>query len=400
MNTGVAFEAVWKKFSRGEKFDSLRDLIPSMATWLFSADQRNKLQKKEFWALQDVSFQVGQGESLGIIGPNGSGKSTTLKLLSGILQPDKGRLKVKGRLGALIELGAGFHPDLTGRENIYLNGTILGMNRREIDSKFEEIVEFSELKDFLDTPVKRYSSGMYARLGFSVAAHVDPDVLIVDEVLSVGDYHFQQRCFEKMKEFMRKGTSLVFVSHNMTAISTLCKSAIVLRKGQMIYQGGASQAIQAYHSFYENDRSSDHVELLEVRLRAGDGRERDVFHPGERVTFEVMLKALKPIHDAHPGLMIHTLDGQCVFVTATSRLSKKRVNLNPGETAEVVFTLDLNLQGNVFLLGFTMTPELERQGQWLYYNPNVKKVVMTDEHKSQGIVFLNPSAELFVNDVV
>ena len=399
MTTGIEFEGVWKKFSRGEKFDSLRDLIPSMTNWLFSADQRTKLQKKEFWAVQDVSFKVGRGDSLGIIGPNGSGKSTTLKLLSGILQPDKGSLRVRGRLGALIELGAGFHPDLTGRENIYLNGTILGMNKAEIKSKFDEIVEFSELKEFLDTPVKRYSSGMYARLGFSVAAHVDPDVLIVDEVLSVGDYHFQQRCFEKMKEFVRKGTSLVFVSHNMTAISTLCKNALLLQKGEAIYYGGVSQAVQAYHSFYDDKTASDHIELLDVRLKGSDGVARDVFQPGERATFEVTLKALHPLRDAHPGLMIHTLEGQCVFVTATSRLLKKRLNLEQGETAEVAFCLDLNLQGSVFALGFTVTPELEHKDQWLYYNPNLRKFVMTDEHKSQGFVFLNPSAELSVNTV-
>jgi homopolymeric O-antigen transport system ATP-binding protein len=399
MTTGIEFQSVWKKFARGEKYDSLRDLIPSMANWLFSADHRAQLSKKEFWALQDVSFRVGRGEALGIIGPNGSGKSTTLKLLSGILQPDRGNLRVRGRLGALIELGAGFHPDLTGRENIYLNGTILGMKRSEITAKFDEIVEFSELADFLDTPVKRYSSGMYARLGFSVAAHVDPDVLVIDEVLSVGDYHFQQRCFEKMREFLRKGTSLVFVSHNMTAISTLCKRGLVLRKGQAVYQGSVLEAIQAYHSFYETENTSEYVELMDVRLTGSSCEVRDVFQPGEKVRFEVTIKALQDISDAHPGIMIHTLEGQCVFVTATSRLMKKRLNMRKGECASVSFGLDLNLQGNVFLLGFTMTPELERAGEWLYYNPNLRKIVMTDEHKAHGFVHLNPTAELHVNPV-
>src|ERR1700686_3068165 len=185
----IEFNNVWKKFKRGEKFDSLRDLIPSMAKMVF-ATRKADLQDKEFWAVRDVSFQIGRGDALGIIGPNGSGKSTALKLLSGILKPDKGTLSVRGRLSTLIELGAGFHPDLTGRENIYLNGTILGMRRAEIDRKFDAIVEFSGLAGFIDTPVKRYSTGMYARLGFSVAAHVDPDILIVDEVLSVGDIVF------------------------------------------------------------------------------------------------------------------------------------------------------------------------------------------------------------------
>jgi lipopolysaccharide transport system ATP-binding protein len=398
MNTGIEFDHVWKKFARGERFDSLRDLIPSITNRLFSANQRTSLQKKEFWALQDVSFSVGRGDALGIIGPNGSGKSTTLKVLSGILRPDKGSLRVRGRLGALIELGAGFHPDLTGRENIYLNGTILGMKKTEIDAKFDEIVAFSELDAFLDTPVKRYSSGMHARLGFSVAVHVNPDVLVIDEVLSVGDYHFQQRCFEKMQEFVRRGTSLVFVSHNMTAVSTLCKSALVLRKGQAVFTGGVSQAIQAYHSFYESERLSEHVELVESRLIGRRGEVRDVFEPGETVAFEVTLKALRDVRDAHPGLMVHTTDGQCVFVTATSRLSNKRLHLDQGEHATVSFGLDLNLQGGVFLLGFTITPELERPGEWLYYNPNLKKIVMVDQQKAQGFVYMNPTAEIKMSE--
>lgn len=393
-DTAIEFNGVWKKFSKGEQYDSLRDLIPSMVKWLFSANQRGELHKKEFWALQDVSFQVRRGEALGIIGPNGSGKSTVLKLLSRILRPDKGSLHVTGRLGALIELGAGFHPDLTGRENIYLNGTILGMKKSEIDKKFDEIVEFCELRDFLDTPVKRYSSGMFARLGFSVAAHVDPDVLLVDEVLSVGDYHFQQKCFDKMREFVQKGTSLIFVSHNMTAVSTLCTSALLLRKGEPVYQGDVSTAMQRYHSFYAEHTSSEHVELIDTQLRGNTGEERDVFRPGEKITFEVTLRALADIRDAHPGLMIHTVDGQCVFVTATSRLSTQRLNLKKGECATVVFGLDMNLQSNVFLLGFTVTPEIEVPGEWLYYNPRLKQIVMRDEHRSHGFVYLNPRAEL------
>src|SRR5215470_11631558 len=290
-DTAIEFSGVWKKFAKGEQYDSLRDLIPSLAKWLFSANHRGELQQKEFWALKDVSFRLGRGEALGIIGPNGSGKSTILKLLSRILRPDKGNLRVNGRLGALIELGAGFHPDLTGRENIYLNGTILGMKRSEIDRKFDAIVEFSEMRDFLDTPVKRYSSGMYARLGFSVAAHVDPDVLLVDEVLSVGDYHFQQKCFDKMREFVQNGTSLIFVSHNMTAVSTLCSSALLLRKGTPVYQGDVSTAMQKYHAFYEEDIVSKEVEVTYARLTSSAGSEREVFEPGEEIRLEIGIRA-------------------------------------------------------------------------------------------------------------
>jgi lipopolysaccharide transport system ATP-binding protein len=389
----VEFNGVWKKFKRGEKFDSLRDLIPSVAKTFFSPPKTD-LRDKEFWALKDVSFSIDRGDALGIIGPNGSGKSTALKLLSGILKPDKGTLRVKGRLSTLIELGAGFHPDLTGRENIYLNGTILGMHRSEIDRNFDEIVEFSELKDFLDTPVKRYSSGMYARLGFAVAAHVNPEVLLIDEVLSVGDYHFQEKCFNKMREFVQRGATLVFVSHNLTAVSTLCKSVLVLRYGVPLFQGDVSSGIQKYHSFHEEDTKSSSIELLDVRLRSGKGEERDIFEPGEKAVLDVEIRALKDISNAHAGLQIHTADGQLVFVTATSRLTGKKLTLLEGEQARITFSLDLNMHGNVFLLGFTMTPEIEIPGEWLYYNPRLKRIIMTDSRKSHGFLHLNPAVDV------
>jgi lipopolysaccharide transport system ATP-binding protein len=392
----LEFNSVWKKFARGEKFDSLRDLIPSMAKALFSS-RKGELEEKEFWALQDVSFKVGRGDALGIIGPNGSGKSTSLKLLSGILKPDKGELKVKGRLSTLIELGAGFHPDLTGRENIYLNGTILGMKRSEIDRKFDDIVSFSELSEFLDTPVKRYSSGMYARLGFAVAAHVNPEVLIVDEVLSVGDYHFQQRCFDKMREFLKDGTSLVFVSHNMTAISTLCKSAVLLRKGVPVYQGDVSTAIQKYHSFFEEETTDGDVAILDVRLTNSAGVETEIVEPGEEVVLDVRLKARADVNNAHAALLIHTDEGQLVFDTATSLLlDKKKLNLHAGEIARITFKLNMNLRSGIFLLGFTVTSEIEVPGQFIYYNGKIKRVVMAGERRSNGIVYLNPRAEVCV----
>jgi homopolymeric O-antigen transport system ATP-binding protein len=211
-SVALEFDGIWKKFRKGEKFDSLRDLIPATVKTLFSTNHHGELKTREFWALKDVSFKIKRGEAVGIIGHNGSGKSTTLKLLSGILSPTKGDIKVNGRISALIEVAAGFHQDLTGRENIYLNDTILGMKKTEIERKFDQIVDFSGLEDFIDTPVKRYSSGMYARLGFSVAAHVDPDILLVDEVLSVGDMSFQQRCMEKMQEKIRSDVAVIFVS--------------------------------------------------------------------------------------------------------------------------------------------------------------------------------------------
>ena len=393
----VFFDGVWKKFSRGERYDSLRDLLPATAKLLFSRKRTTDLHGKEFWALRDLSFGVDRGSALGIIGPNGSGKSTALKLLSRILKPDKGALSVRGRLSTLIELGAGFHPDLTGRENIYLNGTILGMSKAEIASKFDEIVDFAELEDFLETPVKRYSSGMYARLGFAVAAHVNPDVMVVDEVLSVGDYHFQERCFAKMQEFLRRGTTLIFVSHNLTAVSTLCQNTLVLRHGIPLFCGETSKAIQKYHSLYEDELKSGVAELVRVKLTSQEGIETDVFAPGETITLEVDVKALQSIQNAHAGLQIHTADGQCIFVTATSRLTEDRLNLLPGQSAKLIFTLDLNVHGNVFLLGFTISAEVETPGEWLYYNPRLRKIVVTDKRRSHGLVYLNPTAKLVLD---
>src|SRR5580658_3072525 len=218
----LRMEHVYKKFRKGEVYNSLRDLIPALTGRMFKHAELSPSDKREFWGLEDISFEVRRGESLGIIGRNGAGKSTALKILSRIMKPTKGRMVVNGRLSALIEVSAGFHPDLTGRENIFLHGTILGMTKREIQSKLDQIIAFSGIEEFIDTPVKRYSSGMFARLGFSVAAHVDPEVLVIDEVLSVGDNLFQQRCMERIRSIIKTGTTVLFVSHNLKSVSEVC----------------------------------------------------------------------------------------------------------------------------------------------------------------------------------
>lgn len=226
-----------------------------------------------FWALKDVSFQVPRGEVVGVVGRNGAGKSTLLKILSRIVEPTEGRVVLQGRVASLLEVGTGFHPELTGRENIYLNGAILGMRRREITAKFDEIVSFAEIDGFLDTPVKRYSSGMYVRLAFAVAAHLDPDVLVVDEVLAVGDAQFQQKCIGKMKDFAGNGgRTVVFVSHNMGALRALCTSAVYLHKGRLAGQGGVDDMIRSYMRSAESTGarggtvSSSGIDLFEAGL--------------------------------------------------------------------------------------------------------------------------------------
>ncbi len=217
----------------------------------------NRNSREEFWALKDVSIEVDQGEAIGIIGHNGAGKSTMLKILTGIMEPTSGRVRTRGRVSALIEVGAGFHQEMTGRENVYLNGSILGMSRQEITKKFDAIVAFAQLERFIDMPVKRYSSGMYARLGFSVAAHLDPDILIVDEVLSVGDAAFQKRCLDHMLKLKEGGCTIVFVSHNLQAVATMCTRGAVLAEGQLYYLGTAGEAIMKYTTFTKRITASD-----------------------------------------------------------------------------------------------------------------------------------------------
>ncbi|MGB6744999.1 MAG: ABC transporter ATP-binding protein, partial [Terracidiphilus sp.] len=245
-NVVLRMEHVYKRFRKGEAYNSLRDLLPALTGRMFRQQEVSDKDKRDFWALRDISFEVKQGEVLGIIGRNGAGKSTILKILSRIMEPTKGSMLVNGRLSALIEVSAGFHQDLTGRENIYLNGTILGMTKREIDSKLDQIIDFSGIEEFIDTPVKRYSSGMYARLGFSVAAHVNPDILIVDEVLSVGDYLFQQKCMNRMSQIVSDGASVLFVSHNLKSVVEFCPRALLLERGKMIALGPTPEVIAAY----------------------------------------------------------------------------------------------------------------------------------------------------------
>ena len=231
---------------QGDFRDAFSDAVHRMRTRLRGPRGRAARADRDLWALDDVSFEVRSGEVVGLIGQNGAGKSTLLKILSRITDPTSGGAWYRGRVGSLLEVGTGFHPELSGRENIFLSGAILGMTRREIAAQFDEIVEFSEMGRFLDTPVKRYSSGMYVRLGFAVAAHLDPEVLIIDEVLSVGDAGFQRKCLAKMKEASGEGRTILFVSHNMGSIQRMCDRALVLRGGRLVAEGTPAEAVKAY----------------------------------------------------------------------------------------------------------------------------------------------------------
>jgi lipopolysaccharide transport system ATP-binding protein len=287
----VVFDNVSKKFRRGERHDSFRDFVPALFRRAMSPRRPGTLEDQEFWALRDVSFTVQPGEGLAIIGPNGAGKSTALKLLCRILRPTLGSCQVRGRVGALIEVAAGFHPELTGRENTFLQGAIMGMKRPDIVKHLDEIVEFAGLEQFMDTPVKRYSSGMNARLGFSIAVHLNPEVLIIDEILSVGDMQFQQKCIQRMIEFKSRGTAIVFVSHNLQAVAAYFDRALVLSRGVPQFLGNAAEAVAVY-SAGAADRARTagaptRASITAASLRTRSGAPATDASPGDELRFVV-----------------------------------------------------------------------------------------------------------------
>jgi lipopolysaccharide transport system ATP-binding protein len=347
----LKIEHVYKLFRKGESFNSLRDLLPALTGKMFSRKELSETDQREFWALQDLSFEVRRGEAFGIIGHNGAGKSTALKILSRIIKPTKGRIVVDGRLSALIEVTAGFHQDLTGRENIFLYGTIMGMHRREIASKLDEIIAFSGLEDFIDTPVKRYSSGMFARLGFSVAAHVKPDVMIVDEVLSVGDYVFQRKCVERMKQEIRNGAAIVFVSHNLKDIAAFCNSCLLLERGRTVMSGPTQEVISGYLKRFktrdvsDSDRPPVTISKVTVRNRNGECLR---FHSGEKAWIDVELRAHSPCTKLSLSVYITSSGHESIFDTSTERLGHGNFSLDAGDVYHCTFELDLNLANGVF----------------------------------------------------
>lgn len=339
----VRFERVWKKYRRGERHDSLRDLLPSMARALMHrrvADEA--LQGQEFWALQDLDFTVEPGEALGIIGPNGAGKSTILKILTRLIRPTRGRSMVRGRIGSLIEIGGSLHPDLTGRENVYLQGSIMGMSRAEVTRKFDEIVDFAGLSDFIDTPVKRFSSGMNARLGFSVAAHLETDVLIIDEVLAVGDSAFQRKAFDRMQTMVHKGIPAVTVSHQLERIASLCTRAILLVHGQVVHAGSTTECIERYARYQAEPGVAPASHAHVVQLDSITLASSDTALSGERVEFEISGSSPAERNGA-PGIVgirVRSLEtGSIIFASGTET---HELELPPGP-----FGLRVGLNMNV-----------------------------------------------------
>ncbi len=339
----IAAENLGKKYVIGhqgktERYVTLRDVL-ARNTRSFWRKTKDLLQGKpiiqgdeleEVWALQRVSFEIRRGEVVGIIGYNGAGKSTLLKVLSRITEPSAGRVTIKGRVGSLLEVGTGFHSELTGRENIYLNGAVLGMTRAEVKRKFDEIVAFAEVEKFLDTPVKRYSSGMYVRLGFAVAAHLEPEILIVDEVLAVGDAAFQKKCLGKMGQVASEGRTVLFVSHNMGSVRQLCGRAILLTSGRVQTEGSVAEVVAAYLNSKDNASDGQYVwnetdmpgddgaRLKAIRLRAQNGDVRSEFGTDEPIGVEAEYSLLKRTHHFRISLALWTVEGTCVLVSLDS----------------------------------------------------------------------------------
>lgn len=315
----VTAKDIWKEFRvYHEKNQSIKEIFI----------KRKRAEYEAFWALKDVSFAVKQGTTFGLIGENGSGKSTMLKILAKILRPNQGTVAINGKVSALLELGTGFHPELTGRENVYLNGSILGLSRKEIDNRFDDIVAFSELEQFIDTPVKTYSSGMYVRLGFAVATNVDPDILLIDEILAVGDEAFQRKSLDKLYELKRQKKTIIVVSHALSSIAEICDEAIWLDKGEIKAAGPARKVVATYlrevnqkeealsdlgdevaREELGSRRGSGELQLKSVKLLDGQGQEKSIFKTGEKLVFRMEYEAKRPIEKPVFGFTLYTRSG-------------------------------------------------------------------------------------------
>lgn len=323
---------------------------------------------EDFWALKGVSFELKAGESLAALGPNGSGKSTLLKCLANILPVDRGRVGVGGKVASLLELGAGFHGDLSGRENVYLNGSILGVGRRQMDAAFDEIVDFAGVEDFIDTPVRNYSSGMYVRLGFAVAVNVDPDVLLIDEILSVGDAAFQTKCFEKMHDFKRRKKTIVLVTHDLDSAARLCDRAILLDRGKVVSEGKARSVVNAYrqkvmaeqsegesHSGVPSKRwGSGEAEILDVQLIDERGELIKSVPAGASCAVRLRVGFKKDIEEPIFSYIIHHTDGTQVFNTNSMWHGISTGTFRAGEVAEVVFRQKMNVLPGRYTLTATL----------------------------------------------
>ncbi len=331
---------------------TFRDSLTNLARKPIELFTGHQLKKEKFWALKDINLNVDKGDVVGIIGRNGSGKSTLLKVLSRIVEPTKGEAKMRGRVASLLEVGTGFHPELTGRENVYFNGAILGMSRKEIRAKFDEIVAFSEVEKFLDTPVKYYSSGMYVRLAFSVAAHLDPDILIVDEVLAVGDAAFQKKCLGKMKEVSGEGRTVLFVSHSASSVASLCNKAILMKNGKVYRQGLTREVLDYYLNEeiakntsvkYSPPLGNEVVRLKSASVESTTGLGKSEFAIDEDICVTFMVSVLDGSQPITPNIHVKNSEGELLFISSDQTSAHKTDSLHtPG-----IYTKQCIIPGNL-----------------------------------------------------
>jgi lipopolysaccharide transport system ATP-binding protein len=377
MNSAITMRDVGKRYRIGglhPGYMTFREMLGGVVTAPFKK-RKDGNGRQIIWALKDINLEIGQGELVGIIGHNGAGKSTLLKILSRVTKPTTGQVDLFGRIGSLLEVGTGFHPDLTGRENIYLSGAILGMRRAEIDRKFNEIVAFSELEKFIETSVKWYSSGMYVRLAFSVAAHLEPEILMMDEVLAVGDAAFQQKCLDKMHEIRQQGRTILFVSHDMAAITRLCKRVVLLENGQITFDGEPREVVRRYLSSSlktgalrewanEGDAPGDQVvRLRRVRVRTEAGETIAVADIQKTVGVELTYDVLAEGHALVPVIEFYNQEGTEIFSTHDTNLDWSRQPRSTGTYTSIVWIpgnllAEGSLVGNVSIMSHFPTTVL------------------------------------------
>jgi lipopolysaccharide transport system ATP-binding protein len=363
-DTVIKVENISKRYTikhQQERYTALRDVVMNNSKNIIKkaiGRTVNTNSKEDFWALNDVSFEINRGDRIGIIGRNGAGKSTLLKILSRITEPTKGRITINGRVASLLEVGTGFHPELTGRENIYLNGAILGMRKSEIKSKFDQIVDFSGVEKFLDTPVKRYSSGMYVRLAFAVAAHLETEILVVDEVLAVGDAEFQKKCLGKMEEVSKgSGKTVLLVSHNMMAIRQLCSRCILLKNGRIEMDNDSSSVIQHYHSNIKNISINKNTAIGDDKYRRGDGAIRftsveicnvdnnicNEFKMGEMINFKISYQIFQQMKGVKLYIALKNIGTGEIITSIEHIISNKTIESSDLAEYEVLVTIPPNL---------------------------------------------------------
>ena len=383
--TVVSVQGVSKKFVI-RKDNSLKERLVTLG-------RAGRRHSEAFWALKDVTLDIPAGVTIGLLGPNGSGKSTLLKAIGGIIEPTTGTITRRGRLAALLELGAGFHPDLTGRENVYLNAAILGLSQAETEERFDDILQFSGIGDFIDTQVKFYSSGMYVRLAFAVAVHTDPDVLLVDEVLAVGDEAFQRKCLDKIREFQQQGRTIILVSHSLGQVQEMCDMAVVLSQGEVKFQGSAADAVKNFRDILEGRRVAEAAEaepdedpspgrVLEAEIHAEGRAPGEEFQPGDTLVVTMTYSHATLLPAWHSGLKIETTLGTQVYGTDSRMLGLVHEPLDG--TASVEYRLrDVSFgAGQFFVHAFFAEPD----GSHIAIRRQAARFVMSDDDRGSGVV--------------